>query len=71
MLYSSKFYLENIWENSNDYPVWLAHYTKNTSYSGNYFIWQMSNLGTIAGINGDVDINILYKDKYNEIIGDK
>lgn len=71
MLYSSKFYLENIWENSNDYPVWLAHYTKNTSYSGNYFIWQMSNLGKIAGINGDVDINILYKDKYNEIIGDK
>ena len=30
----------------------------------------MTNLGRIDGINGDVDINILYKDKYNEIMGD-
>ena len=35
MLYSSKTYLENIWM-SVDYPVWLAHYTKNTNYAGDY-----------------------------------
>lgn len=63
MLYSSKFYLENIWDTSMDYPVWLAHYTDKTNYSGKYLIWQMSNTGRIDGINGDVDINVMY---YND-----
>lgn len=62
MLYSSKFYLENIWENKNDYPVWLAHYTNKTNYTGKYKIWQMCNDGVIDGINGDVDIDIMYLD---------
>ena len=63
MLYSSKFYLENIWINKNEYPVWLAHYTNQTNYEGNYFLWQMSNVGRVDGISGDVDIDILYKNK--------
>lgn len=62
MLYSSKFYLENIWINKNDYPIWLAHYTDETSYKGKYKIWQMCNDGVIDGINGDVDIDIMYLD---------
>lgn len=62
MLYSSKFYLENIWENKNKYPVWLAHYTNKTNYEGKYDIWQMCNDGVIDGINGDVDIDIMYLD---------
>lgn len=60
MLYSSKFYLENIWENKKEYPVWLAHYTEKTSYQGKYIMWQLCNNGRIDGINGDVDIDILY-----------
>ena len=60
MLYSSKFYLENIWENKNNYPVWLAHYTDNTNYEGKYSIWQMCNDGKISGIDTDVDIDIMY-----------
>ena len=60
MLYSSKFYLESIWENKNNYPVWLAHYTNNTSYEGKYSIWQMCNDGKINGIKGSVDIDIMY-----------
>lgn len=63
MLYSSKFYLENIWENKNNEAVWLAHYTNHTSYAGPYYIWQMSCIGKIDGINADVDIDILYKNK--------
>lgn len=61
MLYSSKYYLENIWTNKFNYPVWLAHYTKKTNYEGDYMMWQLSNTGRIDGIYGDVDINILYK----------
>ena len=60
MLYSSKFYLEDIWTNKLNYPVWLAHYTKKTSYEGDYLIWQMCNNGKIEGINSDVDIDIMY-----------
>lgn len=60
MLYSSKFYLENIWENKLDFPVWLAHYTEKTNYKGKYVMWQLCNNGRIDGINGDVDIDILY-----------
>lgn len=60
MLYSSKYYLENIWTNELNFPVWLAHYTSKTNYEGKYKMWQLSNTGRIDGINGDVDINIMY-----------
>ncbi len=60
MLYSSKNYLENIWDIKN-HKVWLAHYTNKTNYQGEYYIWQMCSDGRIDGINGDVDIDILYK----------
>ncbi len=63
MLYSSKFYLENIWMNRLKLPVWLAHYTNQTNYEGDYFLWQMSNVGRVDGIKGNVDIDILYKNK--------
>ena len=59
MLYSSKYYLENVWFD-HKYPVWLAHYTNKTNYQGEYKVWQMCNNGRIPGINGDVDINIMH-----------
>ncbi len=63
MLYSSKNFLNNFWDEHDAYPVWLAHYTDETDYSGSYAIWQMSSRGRIPGIAGDVDLNILYTDK--------
>ena len=62
MLYGSKYYLENIWENNKDYPVWLAHYTSETNYNGDYVMWQLSDVGKISGIKDTVDINILYNE---------
>lgn len=63
MLYGSKWYLENIWPMSNDVPVWLAHYTSQTNYTGKYLMWQLSNTGNVPGINTDVDIDIYYINK--------
>lgn len=63
MLYSSKFYLENIWINKHNHPVWLAHYTLKTNYKGDYILWQLANTGRVDGINGDVDIDVYYKKK--------
>lgn len=62
MFYSSKTYLENIWLPTS-YPVWLAHYTKNTNYTGDYSFWQICSNGRVDGISGDVDINIRYIEK--------
>ena len=61
LLYSSKIYLEKIWLDI-DYEIWLAHYTSETNYKGEYRFWQLCNNGRVDGINGDVDINIMYLD---------
>ncbi len=58
MLYSSKFYLENFWFDKEYSQIWLAHYTNATSYE-NYDMWQFSNIGSVKGINGDVDFDVL------------
>lgn len=60
MLYSSKYYLENFWDNVYNYPVWLANYVTHTSYVGSYSIWQVNNIGRIDGVGGDVDLDIYY-----------
>ena len=64
MLYNSKNKLETVWD-AQGHPVWLAHYTDHTSYEGDYFMWQVNNIGRIPGIDGDVDLNILFTDRYN------
>ncbi len=63
MLYSSKNFLNNVWnEHSKTIsPVWLAHYVEDTDYEGSYYIWQQSSCGRIPGIYGDVDMNIMYE----------
>ena len=60
MLYGSKTYLENVWDKTDTRPVWLAHYTEKTDYDGPFMMWQASSSGRISGINGDVDMDILY-----------
>lgn len=59
ILYSSKYYLENIWYEEN-YTNWLAYYNEEFEEYQNYFMWQMCSNGKIDGINGYVDIDIMY-----------
>ena len=61
MLYGSKYYLEKIWGDTDTRPVWLAHYTDKTDYKDPYLVWQARNTGRIAGIDGDVDLDIIYE----------
>lgn len=69
-IYSFKAALEN---NINaavkaKYDVLLSHVNvANSSYTGNYGIWQYSWVGKIDGISGDVDLDYAYKN-YPEII---
>ena len=61
MLYGSKTYLQSVWKHTDSRPVWLAHFTSKTTYEGPYRIWQASARGRIPGIDGYVDMNILYE----------
>ena len=60
MLYGSKFYLQNVWKHTDTRPIWLAHFTSQTNYEGQYSIWQASATGKLPGIDAYVDMNILY-----------
>ena len=68
LLYSSKYYLEIIWEPAG-YDVWLAHYVRETSYEGDYTMWQTGSIGRIDGCNEDVDTDILFKSRYPDLFG--
>lgn len=58
-LYSSQYYLENIWF-SDDYDrVWVANYG-NLTYKGKYNMWQLCSDGRVDGIDTYVDIDVMY-----------
>ena len=42
------------------YTVWHAHWTDETTYRGWYDIWQVSDSGSVPGIEGRVDVNFRY-----------
>lgn len=63
MVYANKDMLEydlNASQISKDYQIWLAHYTNQTSYKGDYNFWQYTSQGSVNGISGNVDINYWY-----------
>ena len=59
ILYSSEYYLNNIWFSKDYKNIWLAKYGT-VQYNGNYDIWQLCSDGKVKGINTYVDIDILY-----------
>lgn len=65
MVYANKtFFSKNldheVIENAG-YEIWLAHYTTNTNYTGDYKIWQYTSSGKIPGIANKVfDCNFMY-----------
>ncbi len=59
MLYSSANYLNKVWYKTK-YDTWLAYYTTNNNYKGDYTYWQLCSNGKVPGIQGNVDLNIYY-----------
>lgn len=45
-----------------DYDFWLAEYNDKPTYYYDYQMWQYTSTGKVPGINGDVDLNICFKD---------
>lgn len=69
MIYANLDYLNNKLNDSklDRYDKWLAEWKSKPSYNKPFGIWQYSSKGSIPGINGNVDMNISYKD-YPSII---
>ena len=65
IIYGSKYYLENYYL-PHPKKIWLAQYASEPTYRS-YAMWQFSDVGKINGIDGYVDMNVLYKgEMFNE-----
>ena len=63
MIYASKswFYNNLNIDELNKFDTWVAHYTTDkTDYKYDYSIWQYTSKGKVNGINGNVDLDIMY-----------
>ncbi len=47
--------------NLQGYKLWLAQYYKVPYYPYRFQIWQYSSKGRVNGINGDVDLNVMFQ----------
>jgi GH25 family lysozyme M1 (1,4-beta-N-acetylmuramidase) len=66
--YQAGVYASRNWYNNNlqtqkleNYYIWLAEYRSVPLYQGYYRMWQYSSKGSIDGIKGNVDMNIMYE----------
>lgn len=67
MLYSNNYWLTSKIDMSRvNYDVWVAHHSATYTWN-NPAMWQASSTGTVNGINGNVDINFVFKD-YSQVI---
>ena len=49
------------------YTIWVAQYNSKNTYNGKYDMWQYTSKGKINGINGNVDMDILYRDIFTNV----
>jgi GH25 family lysozyme M1 (1,4-beta-N-acetylmuramidase) len=47
----------------SEYNIWLAEYRQTPAYEGKYDMWQYTSSGSVAGIEGRVDLNVSYLGK--------
>lgn len=68
-IYANKYWLTSILnaeELQKRYTIWVAQYNKENTYKGRYDMWQYTSSGKVNGINGNVDMNILYRDIFSD-----
>lgn len=64
-IYANQYWWQTYLKNGLDrYTKWVAKYSdeKPSGISGTYDIWQYSSKGSVPGIEGNVDMNICYRD---------
>jgi len=61
-VYASKSWFTNKvdYNQLNGYRIWLAQYYSKATLAGRYDLWQYTDKGSIAGVSGNVDLNMSY-----------
>jgi GH25 family lysozyme M1 (1,4-beta-N-acetylmuramidase) len=64
-IYASRnWYYNNLnMDELSGYNIWLAEYRQTPDYEGKYDMWQYTSSGSVAGIEGRVDLNVSYMGK--------
>lgn len=67
------FYKENLQNELDDYPLWIAHYkleNRRPQLGREWNFWQHSERGNVSGINVKTDFNVFYGDStlFNEML---
>ncbi len=69
-IYANKYWLTthlNYEYLEQKYTIWVAQYNNTNTYKGKYDMWQYTSQGKVNGINGNVDMNILYRDIFTNM----
>ncbi len=72
-IYANKYFLTTYLDYQklqDKYSIWVAQYNNRNTYSGKYDMWQYTSSGKVEGINGNVDMNILYKETLENSLPD-
>ena len=67
-IYANKYFLTTYLDYKKlekKYTIWVAQYNDKNTYKGKYDMWQYTSNGKVNGINGNVDMNILYRDIFS------
>ena len=71
MVYTNDYWLsQKIDMTKVPYDVWVARYNAKPAYTG-AAMWQATNEGQINGVNGNVDINFVFKDLSAKLPADR
>jgi len=65
MIYGSTSWLINriLLDEVSEYPIWVAEYSTTPSFPHSFQMWQYTKNGSVDGIEGDVDMNLWFKNK--------
>lgn len=63
-IYSSTWWFNELLDMSilDRYTLWLAQWTEQPTYKGDFGVWQYTDKGKVDGVTGYVDMNIIYND---------
>lgn len=74
-VYSGEYYYSKNLSYITAYTRWIARYNSNNGKAttkpstSNVAIWQYSSRGKVSGVNGNVDVNIMYVDLIKSVTG--
>lgn len=70
-IYANEYWWNNYLKGLDEFPKWVAKYSSNKPNVKDTEIWQYSSTGSVDGIKGNVDMNIVYADYGSSVVDTK